>query len=72
MVADDFEMHIGVCGKDGQGVPAGSGQPTLRMLNMTVGGTESMKVAGESRPDAQANLSSSLRWSVNAGKDRDA
>lgn len=40
MVADDFEMHIGVCGKDGQGVPAGSGQPTLRMLNMTVGGTE--------------------------------
>ncbi len=40
MVADDFEMHIGVCGKDGQGVPAGSGQPTLRILDMTVGGTE--------------------------------
>jgi TldD protein len=40
MVADDFEMHIGICGKDGQGVPAGSGQPTLRILDMTVGGTE--------------------------------
>ena len=40
MVADDFEMNIGVCGKDGQGVPVGSGQPTLRILNMTVGGTE--------------------------------
>ena len=40
MVANDFEMHIGVCGKDGQGVPAGSGQPTLRILDMTVGGTE--------------------------------
>jgi len=40
MVADDFEMHIGVCGKDGQGVPVGSGQPTLRILDMTVGGTE--------------------------------
>ncbi len=40
MIADDFEMNIGVCGKDGQGVPVGSGQPTLRILNMTVGGTE--------------------------------
>ncbi len=40
MVADDFEMNIGVCGKDGQGVPAGSGQPTLRILDLTVGGTE--------------------------------
>jgi len=40
MVADDFEMNIGVCGKDGQSVPAGSGQPTLRILELTVGGTE--------------------------------
>ncbi len=40
MVAGDFEMNIGVCGKDGQGVPVGSGQGTLRILNMTVGGTE--------------------------------
>ncbi len=40
LVAGDFEMNIGVCGKDGQGVPVGSGQGTLRILNMTVGGTE--------------------------------
>lgn len=40
MIADDFEMNIGLCGKDGQSVPAGSGQPTLRIRNMTVGGTE--------------------------------
>ncbi|RJQ46438.1 MAG: TldD/PmbA family protein [Gaiellales bacterium] len=40
LVADDFEMHIGVCGKDGQGVPVGSGQPTLRILDLTIGGTE--------------------------------
>lgn len=40
MVANDFDMNIGVCGKDGQGVPAGSGQPTLRIRNLTVGGTE--------------------------------
>ncbi len=40
MVAGDFEFNIGVCGKDGQGVPVGSGQPTLRMVEMTVGGTE--------------------------------
>ncbi|MHB8169848.1 MAG: TldD/PmbA family protein [Thermoleophilia bacterium] len=40
MVAGDFEMNIGVCGKDGQGVPVGSGQGTLRILDLTVGGTE--------------------------------
>lgn len=38
-VADDFDIWPGVCGKDGQGVPVGSGSPTLRISRITVGGT---------------------------------
>ena len=38
-VADDFDTWEGVCGKDGQGVPVGSGSPTLRISKITVGGT---------------------------------
>jgi TldD protein len=30
---------IGTCGKNGQGVPVGVGQPSLRMDRITVGGT---------------------------------
>jgi TldD protein len=30
---------VGTCGKDGQGVPVGVGQPSLRMDGLTVGGT---------------------------------
>ena len=39
MIADDLEMKTGVCGKDGQGAPVGTGQATLRISEMTVGGT---------------------------------
>lgn len=41
MVADDMALDIGVgvCGKAGQSVPVGVGQPTLKVDNLTVGGT---------------------------------
>jgi len=39
-VGDDFGMGWpGTCGKDGQGVPVGDGQPTLRVQALTIGGT---------------------------------
>ncbi len=40
MLGNDFAMgNPGTCGKDGQGVPVGDGQPTLRVSALTVGGT---------------------------------
>jgi len=41
MIGNDLELDdgVGVCGKEGQSVPVGVGQPTLRIENMVVGGS---------------------------------
>ena len=43
MIGNNLQLDtgIGTCGKNGQGVPVGVGQPTLRMDRITVGGTGS-------------------------------
>jgi TldD protein len=41
LIGNDMSLDsgVGVCGKDGQSVPVGVGQPTLRIEGLTVGGT---------------------------------
>lgn len=43
MIGHDMALDsgVGVCGKEGQGVPVGVGQPTLKLDELTVGGTQS-------------------------------
>jgi TldD protein len=41
MIGNDMKLDsgVGTCGKEGQSVPVGVGQPTLRLDGLTVGGT---------------------------------
>ncbi len=49
MIADDLELAPGTCGKEGQGVAVSVGQPTLRISELTVGGT-AVVLPGAMRP----------------------
>lgn len=42
MIGNDLVLDkgVGVCGKDGQSVPVGVGQPSLKVDEITVGGTQ--------------------------------
>ena len=40
-IGNDFDTWAGTCGKSGQGVPVSSGQPTLLVRELTIGGTSS-------------------------------
>ena len=44
MIGNDMKLDTGVgtCGKNGQSVPVGVGQPTFRLDGLTVGGTRSL------------------------------
>jgi TldD protein len=41
MIGNDpaLDPGVGTCGKNGQGVPVGVGQPTMKLAGLTIGGT---------------------------------
>ena len=55
-MATDFAMTPGTCGKDGQSVPVGCGQATMRLTGVTIGGH------GVSDDDAVWTLAATRSW----------
>ena len=51
MIGNDMQLDsgVGTCGKEGQSVPVGVGQPTLKIDGLTVGGTASQLILGKQK-----------------------
>jgi TldD protein len=51
MVGSDFGFSLGICGKDGQGVPVSDAQPTIRIPSLVVGGIIEEEIEEEGEDD---------------------
>ena len=66
MIGDDFSFDpgVGVCGKNGQSVPVGVGQPSLKITGLTVGGTSGIDACS---PRFPARAEAGARHAVKEG-----
>src|SRR5262249_8768622 len=81
-VANDLSLDegVGTCGKDGQSVPVGVGLPTIKISEMTVGGTKglqptcyptlSIKRSNATRPTPKQSASSLRNSTSRSGSAR--
>jgi hypothetical protein len=63
MIGNDMRLDpgVGTCGKDGQSVPVGVGQPTLRIDGLTVGGTVQLEKHSGTTAGRLVNISGRQR-----------